>query len=139
MDVIKIPFAETIGITRNSDEILELPFSHAVQNHLQTIHAAAQFTLAETASGEILQKLFPELVNKVIPVIRSSSAKYKKPAQKTITAFPSVTDEAVAKFKEQFQKKNRALITVNVDIKDDDGTTTTTAEFNWFIQSIEHL
>ncbi|MCK4671138.1 MAG: DUF4442 domain-containing protein [Candidatus Aegiribacteria sp.] len=43
-----------------------------MQNHLQTIHASAQFTLAETASGEMLRIELPELVGKVVPIFRDS-------------------------------------------------------------------
>jgi acyl-coenzyme A thioesterase PaaI-like protein len=62
MDVTKIPFVEKVGIVRQPDGGLGLPFNESVHNHLQTIHASAQFTLAETASGEVLQVLFPEIV-----------------------------------------------------------------------------
>ena len=78
MDVTKIPFVEKVGIVQKSDGRLELPFNESVHNHLHTIHASAQFVLAETASGEILQTLFPELVGKVVPVLRDSKIKFKK-------------------------------------------------------------
>jgi acyl-coenzyme A thioesterase PaaI-like protein len=70
MDVTEIPFVEKVGITRSTKGLLELPFNETIQNHLQTIHASAQFALAETASGEILQTIFPELVGKVAPAIQ---------------------------------------------------------------------
>ena len=34
--------------------LLELPFTPALHNHLGTMHAAAQFALAEAASAECL-------------------------------------------------------------------------------------
>ena len=136
MDVTKVPFVEKIGIVRGADDILRLPYNESMQNHLQTIHAGAQFVLAETASGEALQKLFPELVGKVIPVLRDSNIKYKKSAIKSITAHPAITDDAVVKFKEQFEKKGRASISVDVEIKDQDDFVTSAGIFNWFVQSI---
>jgi len=65
MDVVEIPFVKKVGINKNTNGDLELPFNNEVQNHLQTIHASAQFTLAKTASGEMLQTKFPGLIGKV--------------------------------------------------------------------------
>lgn len=138
MDVIGIPFVEKVGICRTEEGVLKLPFSASTQNHLKGVHASAQFTLAETASGEALQLLFPELVGKVIPLLRESHIKFKKPAGSAIFAFPVVSEEAVAAFKEQFGKKQRSSITVSVEIKDSDQVVTSVGTFNWFIQGMTH-
>jgi len=106
---------------------------------LQTIHASAQFALAETASGYILQTIFPELEGKVVPVLRGSEIKFKKPATKTISAYPTITDQAISKFREQFERKGRSSISVDVKIIDCDNTVTCLCTFNWFIQSIERI
>lgn len=135
MNVIEIPFVKKVGITKNNNN-LELAFTPDTQNHLETMHASAQFTLAETAIGEFLQTLFPELAGKVIPVLRDASVKFKKPAIKNILAYPSITDEAKEKFNTQFLNKGRASITVDVDIKDTEGTITCTTSYNWFVQKI---
>ncbi len=137
MNLTEIPFVKEIGIQKLADGNLGLPFSERVLNHLQTIHAAAQFALAETASGEMLQILFPDLVGKVVPVIRDSQMKFRKPASKSIVAYPTVPDESVAKFNEQFSKKGRASISVTVEVRDAENTITSTGIFNWFIQGIE--
>jgi acyl-coenzyme A thioesterase PaaI-like protein len=137
MNLIEIPFIKEVGIQKLADGNFSLPFSEKVLNHLQTIHASAQFTLAETASGEMLQILFPDLVGKVVPVLRDSQIKFRKPATKSIIAYPTVPDESVAKFNEQFSKKGRASISITVEIKDAENTATSIGIFNWFIQSIE--
>jgi acyl-coenzyme A thioesterase PaaI-like protein len=139
MDVTTIPFVEKVGIIRSTQGLLELPFNESIQNHLQTIHASAQFALTETTSGEILQRIFPELVGKVVPVLRETNIKYKKPAIKTISANPTVSDDAVSKFKEQFTRKGRSTISVNVEIKDSEDVVTCVSMFKWFVQSIEEI
>jgi len=48
MDTIQIPFAKHIGIEKKEEGTLKLEAMEVVQNHIQTIHASAQFTLAET-------------------------------------------------------------------------------------------
>jgi len=103
MNVAEIPFVKKTGIIKTENNELILPFTSDTHNHLKTMHASAQFTLAETASGEFLQTSFPDLAGKVIPVLR----------------------------------KGRASITVNVDIKDTEGTLTCIASYNWFIQKLE--
>jgi len=138
MDVTEIPFVKKVGITKTTDNELELLFSDDTHNHLATMHASAQFTLAETASGEFLQTLFPELVGNVIPVLRDASVKFKKPVLKNIVAYPSISDESREKFNSQFEKKGRAIISVDVDIKDSENTLTCSARYNWFIQKIEN-
>lgn len=136
MNITKLPFVEKVGIKRNDNNLLELLFDETVQNHVQTIHAGAQYTLAETASGEILQTEFPDLVGKVVPILRESQVKYKKPAMKTITAIASISPESKQKFNEQLGKKGRASISVNVNVKDSQDTVTCIGMFNWFVQKI---
>lgn len=136
MEITQIPFARLIGIQEDDTGRLQLAFTPQTHNHLQTMHASAQFTLAETASGALLQSLFPELVDKVIPVLRKASAVFKKPAIKDITAFPSIDKGDIEKFRQQLDAKQRAAITVHVDIKDTDGTLTSSADYQWFVQKI---
>lgn len=139
MNVTEIPFVKKVGITRNDQDLLALPFSEQLQNHLQTLHASAQFTLAETASGEHLQNTFPELAGKVIPVLRDSHVKFKKPAVKSIAAYPTLSEQAIEKFNEQFLKKGRSTTAVQVEIKDGDNTVTCVSTFNWFVQRIDSM
>ncbi len=75
MKATDIPFVKHIGIEKQNNE-LSLAFKNDVLNHIKTIHASAQFTLAETQSGLHLQSIFPELKGKVIPVLRDAQIKY---------------------------------------------------------------
>ena len=130
-----IPFVNHIGIKDENNE-LSLDFKENVLNHIKTIHASAQFTLAETQSGLHLQKLFPELEGKVIPVLRDAQIKYKKPAQEKIIAFSSSDEEAIEKFKTQFGKKGRGSLQINVEVKDVNDVLTSQATFTWFVQAL---
>ena len=135
MQVTDIAFVKLIGIEQSGDK-LSLAYKKDVQNHIQTIHASAQATLAETASGLYLQELFSDFEGSVVPVLRESYMKYKKPALKEIEAFASTDAESISKFREQFSKKGRALISVKVVIKDSDGLCTAEGTFGWFISKI---
>lgn len=135
MDVVQIPFVSLVGVEQGGDNLF-LDFSEDLQNHVQTLHASAQFTLAETQSGLHLQQLFPELEGKVVPVLRDSQIKFKKPATKKVTAYASCNDEAKQKFSEQLEKKGRGSISIDVEIKDSDEVVTTQATFSWFVQKL---
>lgn len=130
-----IPFVNTVGIQEERDKLF-LDFKDDILNHIKTIHASAQFTLAETESGIYLQTLFPELKGKVLPVLRDAQIKYKKTATQKIIAYSSSDKEVVEKFKNQFDKKGRGTIKVDVEIRDINDIVTSYATFTWFIQAL---
>jgi len=135
MEVTQIPFVKLIEINDEKAH-LSLEYKENILNHVETIHASAQFALAETQSGVFLQELFPNLEGKVIPLLRDATIKYKKPAQKKIYAFASVSDENLKKFQKLFEKKGRGSIEVDVIVKDIDNVVTAVASFVWFITKI---
>ena len=135
MQADSIEFVKLVGIKQSGDSV-SLAYKKDVQNHIESIHASAQFTLAETQSGLHLQTLFPELKGLVVPLLRESSMKYKKPALKDIQAFASVKEEERMKFLEQLSKRSRASIEVFVEVKDSDGVCTAQGTFGWFISKI---
>lgn len=136
MNLLDIPFVKQVGLQADSEQRLTLPFSDAVQNHLQTIHASAQFTLAETASGQALLGQFPQLAGKVVPVLRDADIKFKKPALRTIAAYPAIAPEAAEKFLQQMESKGRGSIAVMVEVRDSEDTVTAQGEFAWFVTRI---
>ncbi len=129
-----IPFVKHIGMKEEEGK-LSLSLKKPICNHVETIHAAAQFTLAETESGMRLQSLFPELEQKVIPLVREAQIKYKKPATQKITAYSFVEEEDVEKFKIQFAKKGRALLQIKVEIRDIEDVLTCEARYTWYVQA----
>ena len=138
MDVTDIPFNKFIEITasKSNDMGLELEFKDNLKNHLGTFHASAQFALAEACSGQLLQKQFPHLENSVVPVLRKSDIKFKRPAQSKIIANAQIDTDTKAKFETQFEKKGRATISVPVEIMDHEGTITMSGTYEWFIQKL---
>lgn len=136
MDILKIPFVEKVGIEQD-EKGLKLIFRSDNLNRIATVHASAQFTLAETASGEALQRLFPDLVGKVIPVLRDSQIKFKKPTTDTIYAIATVSDEEIETFKAGLDKKGRAMIGVDVELRDESEVVVCIGNFTWFVQMMD--
>jgi acyl-coenzyme A thioesterase PaaI-like protein len=137
MDVIQIPFAKHIGIEHRDENTLKLKPTQSVQNHIQSIHASAQFALAETQSGLYLQELFPEYAGKVVGLLRGSTVKYKAPAMTSIYAKATLGDEAKEKFALQIESKGRATIAIDVSVLDEEGVVTMQGVFTWFVQKLD--
>ncbi len=135
MKVLQMHLNKFIGLQKNND-LLTLDLSKNVENHIGSIHAGAQFTLAESASGFYLAGLFPELQDKIIPLLRSSNIKFKKIAFDTLTAYPSATADALEKFHKQFLKKGRGVVTVEVTLKNQNKEIVTIGTFSWFIKTL---
>ncbi len=141
MDVTKIPFNEFLGIERcesSEESLLALPASPRYMNHVNTVHASVQFALGEATSGECLLRCFADLAEKetLVPVVRRSEVKYKKPAQGTIKASANIAEDVVQETRAALQQKGRAIIPVTVNIADSQGNVTMTAVYEWFIQKI---
>lgn len=137
MDVIEIPYNAFLGITSGgSPNSLRLKMTPELQNHLGAMHAGAQYSLAEACSGLYLLQQFPDLADKVVPVVRSAQVKYRKPAEDDIVAEASADQTEIDRFTERFSKKGRATITVNIAVKDPQGNTAMAGAFEWFVQQI---
>lgn len=114
MNILEISYARTTGIERDNDGRLTLKLQDSVVNHLGTLHAGAQYTLAESASAECLLETFPELVGKVVPVLRSSQVRYRHPAGAAVHARASIIDESQQNFIRQFERKGRGAVSIEV-------------------------
>lgn len=132
--VTSLPFNRHVGIQKSStgDGLLELPAGEQFLNHIGTVHAGAQLALAEACTGEFLLKLLSTAMG-VVPVVRRVEAKFKKPAQGRIIANINTsltqTDEPLA----DLQKKGRCLLTIHVDVYDEQGQHSLAASFEWFV------
>ena len=132
--VTSLPFNRHVGIQKSStgEGLLELPAGEQFLNHIGTVHAGAQLALAEACTGEFLLKLLSTAMG-VVPVVRRVEAKFKKPAQGRIIANINTSltqmDEPLA----DLQKKGRCLLTIHVDVYDEQGQHSLTASFEWFV------
>jgi acyl-coenzyme A thioesterase PaaI-like protein len=138
MDVTELPYNKFIGIkrTQKSEYLLELNESADYLNHLGNVHAGAQLSLAEAASGEYLLRMFEDFEGKFIPVVRRMESKFKKPANGKIFARAAASPIALEKFKEELKLKKRSLIAVDVFVEDSNRIVIMTASVEWYVQNI---
>ena len=133
--VTELPFNSLVGIQLADDaaHLLRLPAGKQYLNHLGTVHASAQLALAEASSGEFLLRHFGS-ADRIVPVVRRMEAKFRKPANGSITSSVAVATEALAQLDAELAAKGRALIPISVEIHDESGAHTLSTTFEWFIQ-----
>ena len=133
MQVTELPFNKLIGLqtSSNSEYLLMLPADDRYGNHIQTVHASAQFALAEATSGLILFREFGDIKN-AMPVVRNVEAKYKKPGVGTIFSQGTLSTDKDAVL-DTLATKQRALIPVQVTLHDPNSLTIMQATFEWFV------
>lgn len=119
-----------------AEHLLELPFGPLVQNHLGTVHAAAQFSLAEAASAECLQRRFGRELGEVFAVVRGVTVHYRKPAGGDLLAYGSLTEETESRLLADMNGRGRSAAVIRIDLKDRAGTLTFHGEFEWFLSRV---
>lgn len=136
MKATDLAYNQTLGICAapaGAAHLLELPFSPRVQNHLGTAHAAAQFSLAEAASAECLQRDFAAALGEVFAVVRSVEVKYRHPGTGDLLAFGEPDATTRTTLVGEIARRGRAPAVILIDLKDRAGTLTFHAAFEWFI------
>ena len=135
MDITTLPFNAFIGMERaeSRDALLRLPSDPRYLNHLGTVHASALLALAEASSGEFLLRHFGSSEG-IVPVVRRLEAKFRRPANGSVTSTASATPEALARLTTELASKGRAIILVTVELHDESGTHALSATVEWFIQ-----
>lgn len=136
MNVLKLPFNKIMKIKESDvpDTILLLEDRPMYKNHLGTVHASAQYALAEASSGEILERHFGDWNGAYFPVVRKVEVKYRKPARGRLRSIGSIDPDQVVKAKKELSGKGRTLVDIIVRIVDEARNITFEATFTWFLQ-----
>jgi acyl-coenzyme A thioesterase PaaI-like protein len=122
-----------------AEHLLELPFGPLVQNHLGTLHAAAQFSLAEAASAECLQRCYGAELGDVFAVVRGVEVKYRKPAAGDLLAYGAPNEPTRLHLLAEMAARGRGKAVILIDLKDRSGTLTFHGQFEWFISRVPPL
>ena len=133
-----LAFNQAIGMRAappDAPHLLELPFGEIVRNHVGTMHAAAQFALAEAASAACLQRDFPALAGRVFAVVRGVQLKYRKAATGQLFAYARPDEFTLAHLAADLTTRSRTTATVLVELKDEAGNVSFAGSFEWFIAS----
>jgi hypothetical protein len=136
MDILTIPFHSYLNLKKadeSSGYLFKIEERPEYLNHLGTIHACVQLSLAEASSGEFLLKEFDHLKSDVIPVVRKTEVKYHKPANGELFAkadFHSINRQAILN---ELSIKNRTIAQIKVEVYDSQKNISLSAIFDWFL------
>lgn len=132
MDVTQLPFNQWLGLTVCDDTICLLPQPQHL-NHVETVHAAVIFGVAEAAAGHWLSQRYPQLEQSHVALLRQSSVKYRQPAVAGIDLTGSATcDEATAAiFLKNLQERGRGVLEISAAVHQADNKILQ-ATFGWF-------
>lgn len=135
MKITDIPFNRHVALEFCGDDkgMMCLKYSSEMTNHLGTIHASAQFALAEACSGHYMLSTFPEYAEDYVAVLRRSEVKYKRPTKENIYAVAESDEDKVNLFRSRLEKKARALIPIRAIIRDEKEEITMEGTFDWFV------
>lgn len=135
MNIAEIPFNQLVGLQREPEGgefSVSLPGDARYHNHLGIVHAAAQLTLAEAASGDWMLRHFGDRATDIIGVVRRMETKFKQPARGKILGKATVSDEARRQLETDLATKRMVLFSLRVDVFDEHGAHTLTATIEWF-------
>ncbi len=137
MRPVDLAFNQLLGIRAAPDgapHLLELPWSHQLCNHVGTVHAAAQFALAEAASAECLRRAFPDLAGSALAVVRQADVRYRKAATGDLHAFAKPAAETADGLHRELAARKQAFAHVEVELRSPDGTVTFVGRFTWYVR-----
>jgi hypothetical protein len=135
MTLLDLIYNQNLNIqnTNKTDCIFMLAMSDKLQNHIHSFHAGAIFSLAEATSAQFLINNFKEFENSVIPLLRATNTKYKKPCITDIYAKAVLLNESKEEIKHILNEKKRALLTIKVEIIDEFDSIIFIGTFEWFL------
>lgn len=134
----RMPYNAMLGV-----RILEMDGGHArgalesrpeVGNHVGTMHAGAQFSLIEAASGAAVSSAFLDLLGRAIPLAQGAELTYRRPAQGDVVADATITHEEIARVRADLEAQGRSRFDVRVTVTDARGTLATEATMRWYIK-----
>ncbi len=135
-----IPMNETVGVKITDVGVGwatgECADTSPFRNHLGTIHAGAQFLLAEATSGAAFSSIFVGFKN-AVPLIEKLETHYVNRAKGDITTRAEVDMAEVPAALAQLKAEDKARLIVNVSVVDGENKEVMRAVAHWYIRLIK--
>jgi acyl-coenzyme A thioesterase PaaI-like protein len=132
-----VPFAKVTGVelveVSPQRGVAALKKRPEVENHIQTMHAGAMFTLGEAASGAALGGVLGDQLLAVRPVAADASIKYLKTGKTDLTATAVANRDAEA-IRQELADVGKVVFDINVAIADAEGVTVAEMVVNWHVK-----
>ncbi len=112
--------------------MVSLPAGPQYLNHLGTVHGSALLAVAEAGTGEFLIRNLGHIKN-VVPVVRKLEAKFRKPANGSVTSRCAVAQSVLEGWAFDLEARGRVSIDIPVEVIDSTNTVVLSAVVEWFI------
>jgi uncharacterized protein (TIGR00369 family) len=132
--VLELPFPKSIGVIDAEAGAIALPDASTLKNHVGTMHAGALFTLGESASGVAMMRALAPALGGAMPVAKSASISYLKPARGRIRAVGTVVESAEA-IAGRVAKDGKTTFDIHVKLEDDTGLEVATMTVTWHVRT----
>lgn len=111
------------------------PDTAPYRNHLGTIHAGAQFLLAEAVSGAAFAGAFAAQMGEAVPLIEKLETHYVGRAKGDITARAEIDPAELPGALEAYAAEGKARLILNVTVQDGENKDVMRAVAHWYIRS----
>ena len=132
-----VPFATVTGVelVEVSPErgVARLKKRPEVENHIQTMHAGAMFTLGEAASGAALGGVLGDQLMAARPVAADASIKYLKTGKTDLTATATANSDAET-IRKELADIGKVVFDIKVAITDAEDVTVAEMVVNWHVK-----
>lgn len=133
-----IPMNATVGV-RITDVGVgwatgECPDTAPFRNHLGTIHAGAQFLLAEAVSGAAFAGAFAQAMNEAVPLIEKLETHYVGRAVGDLTARADIDPATFPEAYAGYRAEGKARLVVTVTVRDGEGKDVMQAVAHWYLR-----
>jgi uncharacterized protein (TIGR00369 family) len=110
-----------------------MPIERKVSNHLGSVYAGVQWSLAEVLGGIVF---LSSGINGYVPILKSMSIEFTKPALTDLVSEVCFTSSDVDKMKTALDKEGRYNFELESDIKDTNGNIVATGHAVYAIRKI---
>ena len=131
--VLDLPFPKSIGVADAEGGALALPDADSLKNHVGTMHAGALFTLGESASGVAMMRTLAPALGGAMPLAKSATIAYQKPARGRIRATATVVEPADT-IAARLAKDGKTTFDIAVKLEDDAGVEVAAMTVNWYVR-----
>lgn len=137
MHVTDLAINKTLGMQLAADghaHLLELPESPLLLNHVGSLHAGVQFSLAEACSGEFLLRHFGSDPSQLFAVLRTAQVKFRRPAHGALRASARFVEKSAEALADELASPRGTLASVLVEVADANGVVTMSGQYEWFLR-----
>lgn len=134
-----IPMNATVGVTITDVGLGwatgECPDTPAYHNHLGTVHAGAQFLLAEATSGAAFAGAFAAHIAGSVPLIERLDTHYVSRARGSLRARAEARADELSAALDAFAAEDKARLVIDVSVHDGEDKEVMRAVAHWYLRS----